>query len=1526
MKIQKLFTIIVTSITFIGNTLLPIPAFAQVASPVVSNLPISNTMISVSPGFSPMLLKGLKIFPEEPLKFDFIVDSGESGLEGEALEDESSKLIKYFLAGLTVPEEDLWVNLSPYEEDRIIPQAFGETEMGRDLLAQDYILKQLTASLIYPENELGHEFWDRIYAKAYEKYGTTNIPINTFNKVWIVPKKAVVYEHEDKAFVIESHLAVMLEEDYLSMEKNLDNKDIGTRYLEVDQIEQLSSISSEVVRELILPEIEREVNEGENFAALRQIYHSLILASWFKKTLKESLLGKAYIDKNKILGIDVENKSDKDKIYKKYIKAFEQGVYDYIRTDDDPYIKRAIKRRYVSGGAVFSGLVTGDLVAAGASPIMAVVQNISEKDQTEFQELSLLSRIATDLTLQRNHATQQAIVASPIKQEVLDLTRQVLEGKAIAEKKLIDNFGYHVYRINSIQNIPFLQSIDGVEGYGIKKILPEYVENFYNENFGDEIEMVLFELASNVEHAESDVIILAKELKDQNSQNLGIEIVVQDFGRGIINIEKYVQRGQSTKDEEDPIGQGLANAYEFSVRNGLGSLTIESGGEKMVYGESGVIERSSDSDVTTGTRIIIQRMFSSNEQQASSAISQKSIKKIQEVFNLKVLTKANVQEGIIRELESLQAVDEWTALKNITQNDRVLSLALDYWLKENKQEDYSLDHVYINKRKKIFFYKNLIEENDYLNTSNQRFFSRNTFRDGLGTFIGNALGANVVNLIITSEGIFSEIPVDLGIQLPIKSKREAEVINLVLNVFIRNWDIQKGPLNRISVKRNFIAFDFEKGFNFRNESIDRYMSMLNFAMENLKRNRWGSSDFKNDAFIDAVEKIKRLNIPDVMDAFKKSLSKEINLEDRTTQDELRTYQKFLEYTQKTIEQDVLKVYQHIVGDTKISSLSDFSSTSSPISINTQQTIQKIQSPNISESDRISAIYDMVDYVEEKGYFGEFKSTHSYLSDVVQTVKNSIAFRESALIGLKQLMAYQEIINLTLNIKDFDLSKYPFSFGSLIIEMFGISGRKKEFKKIFLSLVNVTNVLDRGMLRSKIISTLYKQGELELIRSILKESDLSVNEKNKLFLGSIEKNTNVASEYSEKIIFQVSANLIQAFQNNKQFESIRIFALGQLIELARSDNSIANDLKGLIPDLRSVIEDGLSSKPFQEFAVLALNLAKDFSYLEKLQNKYLNSPQLKQKSLYGARGLRGVLKSMSGTLSNSKVFNIRINNRNLPLQLKPIYLQNLEGESLILQVFPFNIDLMSEDYQEGLKGFPRLLDVFETPVDTARVPPKGSLGQIEISLEMAEGKKPYVLVREVQLNRGFKKIKPYADQVPYQPWISASIEQIFQQISEKYVVSQFYAIGKDVIKVLYEDKIDSKNLRDNYVRPYQSSKWESIEIDAPDYLKETFNKINVWSYTASSPFNNQKNTGGIDLTEEKMNVETRGEGVGFDVPLDVSSPIEMMDFDGLEPKILMITPIPASQVPMLLGVMDGDPDIPLQEVRGEQYFLRKYCYV
>ncbi|MEW5895821.1 MAG: ATP-binding protein [Candidatus Omnitrophota bacterium] len=332
------------------------------ALPAVTGLPEPGRMVTTSPAYHPAVIKGIKLFPDNPLKFDFFIDTGDSNLKHNALKQETSKLVKYFLASLTVPEEDMWVNLSPYEKDRIIPAGFGKTEMGRDLLAQDYILKQITASLMYPEDELGKNFWDTVRRRAREEYGVTEIPVETFNKVWIVPEKAIVYESGDVVLVAESRLKVMLDSDYEAMQQKgaqepkspgSQVKDFTWAHGNVGSWELDSGeLSKEVIREVILPQIEKEVNEGKNFAPLRQIYDAMILATWFKRNLKEGLLGNVYVDQNKVNGINLHDEAINQKIYAQYLEAFKRGVYNYIKEDYDADTQTVIPRKYFSGGVV----------------------------------------------------------------------------------------------------------------------------------------------------------------------------------------------------------------------------------------------------------------------------------------------------------------------------------------------------------------------------------------------------------------------------------------------------------------------------------------------------------------------------------------------------------------------------------------------------------------------------------------------------------------------------------------------------------------------------------------------------------------------------------------------------------------------------------------------------------------------------------------------------------------------------------------------------------------------------------------------------------------------------------------------------------------------------------------------------------------------------------------------------------------------------------------------------------------------
>jgi hypothetical protein len=398
---------------FLINIIGPMPVRAgEVVLPV---MPAAGQRVQLSQSFTPSHIKGISIHPDNALQFDFLIDQGEENLNQEQKTQEYNKLVKYFLASLTIPDADQWVNLSPFEKNRIIQSNFGQTEMGRDLLAQDYFLKQITSSLMYPEEGLGKEFWDKVYERAYKEFGHTNIPVNTFNKVWIVPDQAAVYESGNTAYILKSHLKVMLEEDYLAKQKSGD----GPRF----QASAADKNLVGVIREVLIPELEREVNEGKNFAMLRQIYSAMIMATWYKRALKESLLGQIYADKAKVSGINQDPKSN-DKIYEQYLAAFKKGVYNFIKEDKDKYTNQVIPRKYFAGG----------MVGVGSSRAMVVYNKNNPPDRAMLKESNpkKIDRAKVNLVAERNQKVQHLIMkllAQAIKDGVHQEHLQPLSAK-----------------------------------------------------------------------------------------------------------------------------------------------------------------------------------------------------------------------------------------------------------------------------------------------------------------------------------------------------------------------------------------------------------------------------------------------------------------------------------------------------------------------------------------------------------------------------------------------------------------------------------------------------------------------------------------------------------------------------------------------------------------------------------------------------------------------------------------------------------------------------------------------------------------------------------------------------------------------------------------------------------------------------------------------------------------------------------------------------------------------------------------
>ncbi len=460
-KITAFFVLV----TFIFSCIMPPNGYAQVMT-AIDFMPKPGAMAGLSTSFTPAHLWGMTIHPNEPFRFDFLVQRGDVALLEAEKQAEYSKLIKYFLAALAVPDEDQWVNLSPYEKDRIIPDGFGRTEMGRDLLAQDYLLKQLTSSLIDPTSDLGKKFWDGVYAKAYEKFGSTDVPTETFNKVWIMPDKAVVFEKNNTVYVLESHLKVMTDKDYVAMKNN-------SAADALSQANAIADISSQMIREIIIPAIEKEVNEGKAFAPLRQVYSGMLLATWYKRTLKETILGQLYADKGKVKGVDQDPKANKD-IYEQYVAAFKKGVVNMIRDDVDRYSKEVMPRKYFSGGTL--GFVAIKDFAQGTPEDLKKVstKNVST---TDIVEGKMVNNADTAMTIENARVAIAFLRTVDIKQIEKKLSAFETEGAEL--------FVSLMNKIQTMSNLEEEQVLEelGLNGYTLEDLdlLQEHVKKIVEQ-------------------------------------------------------------------------------------------------------------------------------------------------------------------------------------------------------------------------------------------------------------------------------------------------------------------------------------------------------------------------------------------------------------------------------------------------------------------------------------------------------------------------------------------------------------------------------------------------------------------------------------------------------------------------------------------------------------------------------------------------------------------------------------------------------------------------------------------------------------------------------------------------------------------------------------------------------------------------------------------------------------------------------------------------------------------------------------
>lgn len=380
--------------------------FAQVAG----TLDISGFMTQLRQSiavdkFRPLHLRYLA-YDNINNNFKLLLDKGDiKNLKSAQIEETSKKLLNLFFVGVTLPNDSFWVNLRPDSPDKMLDPMVAQTDVGKVFCEADLQLKKDTAKFTSPDTAEGKEYWNKLYQKAGEIFGSENITIPTLTRPWIVPDEIIIRESTDNAYIYKATLKVMLEQDYLAGSATYNFKD--------ERLKALNEYSSQLIRELIIPKLTKEINTSKRYASLRQVYYSLIMAQWFKqKFYGKGGLYSWLIDKQKLNGLTSKENWSKDSYFKEYQKSFQQGEYNFKVPVFTPYGQTI--RSYFSGGISVGTVMQQATIVPAPSPLAGSSGAIAELSLNQHisSPVNVAGGSVDDLADVKPEVTQAASAAS----------------------------------------------------------------------------------------------------------------------------------------------------------------------------------------------------------------------------------------------------------------------------------------------------------------------------------------------------------------------------------------------------------------------------------------------------------------------------------------------------------------------------------------------------------------------------------------------------------------------------------------------------------------------------------------------------------------------------------------------------------------------------------------------------------------------------------------------------------------------------------------------------------------------------------------------------------------------------------------------------------------------------------------------------------------------------------------------------------------------------------------------------------
>ncbi|MFH1457814.1 MAG: phosphoglycerate kinase [Candidatus Omnitrophota bacterium] len=365
--------------------------------------------------------------------FKVMLDKGDTkNLTDTQLNASNKVLMNYFLIGVTLPNDSFWVNLRPDSEDNIIDNYLAKTDVGKVMLEADLQLKKDTARFTSPQTPEGREYWTKLYKKAEELYGYENVSIPALTRPWIVPNEIIVRETAGSAYIYKATLKVMLEQDYLKDSSDYNFKDTRSRLL--------NEYSSQLIRELILPKLTKEVNLSKTYAPLRQAYYSLIFSRWFKtRFANQTGQYASLIDSSNLTNLTSKTSWSKDTYFQAYKNSFAKGEYNISETVHTP--TGQVIRTYFSGGIKilpqnlpYSGTRVADSPITDVLLGAGLVDPNASLQPNKIEAASPIQVSSPDdlLPVITNKGIKQAIMA-------LDWNVSVKDGKIVENERIVNS-------------------------------------------------------------------------------------------------------------------------------------------------------------------------------------------------------------------------------------------------------------------------------------------------------------------------------------------------------------------------------------------------------------------------------------------------------------------------------------------------------------------------------------------------------------------------------------------------------------------------------------------------------------------------------------------------------------------------------------------------------------------------------------------------------------------------------------------------------------------------------------------------------------------------------------------------------------------------------------------------------------------------------------------------------------------------------------------------------------------------------